>query len=143
MKYLPLLFLIFIYKYGYAFVSNPLVYPFPDDTEIIVHPGGKDKVKKGILKVTNPGESSWLVQSWTEDSEGKKYSAVYPALARIEAKSSLVLKIYPQLNDESKKEWMVVLFVPPENLRKPSELTIPVAYRLKINMTKSNSSINI
>ena len=131
MKYLFTILLIFICKYGYTFVSNPLLYPFPNDTKIIIHSEGNGKIKKGILKITNPGESPWLVQSWTEGSEGKK-TAVYPALARIEAKSSLVLKIYPQPTDKDKSEWMVVLFIPPDSLRKPSELTIPIAYRLKI-----------
>ncbi|HFZ1748454.1 TPA: fimbria/pilus periplasmic chaperone [Klebsiella oxytoca] len=131
-----LLILFIIYQSSLASEANSIVYPFPTDTEVNIFTI-RDEVNQGILQITNPGERTWLVQSWTEDEECRKGSTVYPHIARIEPKSDLVLKVYPQL--KKGKMWVVVMFIPSNDISTRSQLTIPVAYRLKINMPSTSS----
>ena len=123
---------LFIFEFGYASTSSLIKYPFLSDTKVKLSIEGDKKIKQGVLNITNPDERAWLVQSWIEDEEGEKSSNVYPSIARIEAHSNLVLRIYPPLSDKCNAGWVVVLFIPPDRGNKSNQLAIPVAYRLKM-----------
>lgn len=116
-----------------------VMYPFPDETKVKIFSTEGIKIEKGTLRLTNPGEQVWLVQSWVEDNERKRTSAVYPSISRLEPKGKLVLNIYPLHEDINKDGWVVVLFIPPKDSTLTNQVIIPVAYRLK--MEKNNNKV--
>ncbi|MBS9106671.1 fimbria/pilus periplasmic chaperone [Escherichia coli] len=107
------------------------MYPHPEDTTITLVRNDEDGSVKGQLRVLNPGEKVWLVQSWVEYNN-QKFSMVFPSLVRLEPKSSLTLTVYPIVEKNNINKWLVVKFIPSVTNDNDSLLTIPVSYKLKI-----------
>ncbi|GCW80747.1 TPA: fimbria/pilus periplasmic chaperone [Escherichia coli] len=133
--------LLFLFLFCCFFAEAASVtYPYPEDTTITLTRNNKDNSIKGALRVVNPGDKAWLVQSWVEDNN-QKYSIVFPSIVRLEPKSSLILTVYPKHEKNDINKWFVVKFIPSVTSKNDSLLTIPVAYKLKM-LDKDRSIIN-
>ncbi|EHN94252.1 fimbria/pilus periplasmic chaperone [Escherichia coli] len=114
-----------------ATATASVIYPYPEDTKITLKRDVHDASFRGSVRVSNPGERAWLVQSWVEDSEHKKAPLVFPSITRLEPKSSLRLAVYKGNYEQIDR--VIVMFIPPENIHSESWMTIPIAYKLKVN----------
>ena len=132
MMFRPLLLLL-VMMTGMSNGRAEVLYPWPGDTKVQLErktPGGQ---LRGTLRVTNPGETPWLIQAWSEDAEGGRYSLVYPPLVRLEPGSNRDFTLYPGSEAEAGKlKWFLVKLIPPGEKEKRNQLVIPVIYRLKI-----------
>ncbi|MEQ1928459.1 fimbria/pilus periplasmic chaperone [Escherichia albertii] len=112
-------------------------YPFPERHQICLKYDGDSGEVKGYLRIDNPGENIWLIQSWVEDEKHNRYSIIYPPLTRIEKKSSVALKFYSEKYSGDLK-WAIIKIIPSIKKKEGNKLTIPVIYRLRI----CNKNIN-
>ncbi|HBR1031141.1 TPA: molecular chaperone [Klebsiella quasipneumoniae subsp. similipneumoniae] len=126
-----LLYVFFICFY----ISNAradINYPHPDETSVLLEKDDNTNLLKGVLRIRNPGNQPWLVQSWAEDDQKKKSKIVFPNLTRLEPDSVKNLTIVDKKNKQNNK-FIVVLFIPNTDDDDHNIMSIPVAYKLKIS----------
>lgn len=114
-------------------VKAKVEYPFPRVTEVFLWKNGAENYVSGELSVTNPGDNPWLVQTWAEDENNRRYNIVYPSIFRLEPFITHKLNIYPEkTHKENDIKWILVTFLPATKGNKNNKLIIPVTYRLKV-----------
>ena len=121
----------FIFFYISSSANADIKYPHPDETRVVLTKDENTSLLKGVLRIRNPGDQPWLVQSWVEDNQKRKSKIVFPTLTRLEPDSVINLTIQDKKNKENNK-FIVVLFIPNADDNENNIVTIPVAYRLKI-----------
>ena len=124
MMFRPLLLLL-VMMTGMSNGRAEVHYPRPGKVEVVLEKKTPDDRLKGTLRIINPGEMSWLIQAWSEDAEGGRYSLVYPPLARLEPGSNRDFTLYPGSEAEAGKlKWFLVKLIPPGRERE----TQPAGY---------------
>lgn len=108
------------------------------DQNRVVFPASEMKVT--IVKVDNPTESDFLMQSWVEDKEGKEQEDLFvdPPLAKIKSRHKVALRITtinPNIADKNEEQlyWLNVKEIPKlENGRTQPRLAIVMRTRVKV-----------
>ena len=134
----PILFLFLLSSYiGNSSASSASSasthYPYPNDTKVILQKKDNGSTHKGFLRISNPGDKLWLVQSWTEDKNKKKHPYVFPSLTRLEPNESIMLTIIQPDSFSVLDDWVTVLFIPSEDPKSNTSISVPIAYRLKLH----------
>lgn len=110
-----------------------ILYPWPGDTEVRLKNCGEKNQCRGALRVTNSGDALWLVQTWAEDEQYRRYDVVYPFVYRLEPFSAYTLNLYPKNNVMAERlKWFLITFIPSTAKNNSNQLIIPVTYRLRI-----------
>ncbi|EEW3330186.1 fimbrial biogenesis chaperone [Escherichia albertii] len=116
-----------------------VLYPWPGETEVQLQKDGEKGAIKGALRITNPGDTPWLIQTWVEDEQYGRHHIVYPSVLRLEPFSARMLNIYPDKGAVAGHlKWLLINIVPSTAKEKRNQLVIPVTYRLKIRQQEMN-----
>lgn len=135
-------------SYAQAMTENT---PYPEKTRVIINKNTQEK-SYGILRINNPGNNVWLIQSWIEHQDGYELKNVYPDLVRIEKKSSKIIKIIPEKelweSDNERMLWLYVKLIPTSEKSKHKTLSLPIVYKMKVflrpyPLRKGYSSLNL
>lgn len=131
MKLNIIIFNVCFFFFFIARAQAEVLYPHPDDTNVILESNDESNLLKGVLSIRNPGDQPWLVQSWVEDYQKRKSKIVFPNLTRLEPDDVINLTVIDKKNSDLNR-YVVVLFIPNGDDNESNVLSIPVAYKLKI-----------
>ncbi len=121
----------------YDGVTATVKYPFPSETRIQLKNNLNRTYYEASVRIVNPSEQVWLIQSWGEDIDNMPYQISFPSLQRLEPRSSVALKIYLKndSNEEKMPDRLLIKLIPSTSKMSTNRITIPLIYQLKIVMS--------